>query len=122
MTVVPWQADAADPALVPQVVASYAAYLRAKTHATPEVTVTGDQAELTLTVGDKTLRLAFECHRREWSLRRAELHRSEQAATFTRQTSRRGCRSPGAVSPASAQCPAKAKASHSEHACRIVTP
>ncbi len=73
-----------DLAPVPQVVATYATYLRARAHAAPSATVSGDQAEVSLSIGDKTLVLAFHCNHREWALRRAEVRRGEQAATFTR--------------------------------------
>lgn len=78
------QAGPVDRALVPQVVASYAAYLHARTHHAPETTVTGDHAQLGLSIGDKTLVLAFHVRSREWSLHRAELRHGEHTVTFTR--------------------------------------
>jgi hypothetical protein len=48
--------------VVPQVVASYATYLRARTHTEPEATIAGDHAELAVGTGQKTLVLAFDCH------------------------------------------------------------
>lgn len=69
---------------VPQVVATYAAYLRARTHAAPSATVSGDHAEVSLSIGDKALMLAFHCNHREWALRSAEVRRGEQVAAFTR--------------------------------------
>jgi len=75
---------AADPDLMPQVVASYAAYLYIRTHTAPVTTVTSDRAELGLTIRDKALVLAFECRNREWSLRRAEVRHGDQSAAFTR--------------------------------------
>jgi len=78
------QAGPVDPDLVPQVIASYAAYLHTRTHLAPETTVTGDHAQLNVSVGDKTLALTFHLRSREWSLRSAELRSSHEIATFTR--------------------------------------
>jgi len=64
------QAGPEDPALVPQVIASYGAYLHTRTHLPPETTLTGDHAQLNISIGDKTLVLAFHLRSREWSLRR----------------------------------------------------
>jgi len=70
---------------VPQVVISYAGYLRASTHAEPEVSVTGDRAKVSVAVRGKTLALAFQLRRREWALDSAELRCGEQARTFGRR-------------------------------------
>lgn len=78
------QADPGDHILVPQVVASYAAYLKKRTLAAPQATVTGEHAELSVTVGGKTLVLAFECRTREWSMHSAEIRRGELTAAYTR--------------------------------------
>ncbi len=76
-------ADPVDPALVPQVVASYAAYLHTRTHLPPETTVTGNHAQLNVSVGERTLVLAFHLRSREWALRSAELRCGQKIATFT---------------------------------------
>lgn len=76
--------EQAAPASVPQVVASYATYLRTRTGASPATSVTGDHAALTLSIGDRILVLAFECQRREWSLRSAEVRNGDQATAFAR--------------------------------------
>jgi len=87
------QAGPVDPALVPQVIASYAAYLHTRTHLAPETTVTGENAQLIVSVDDKTLMLALDLRSRAWSLRSAELRRDQDIATFTRRRpSRRGRR------------------------------
>ncbi len=69
---------------VPQVVASYAAYLRTRTRAEPQVSVAGDRAQVGVSVRGKTLVLAFQVRRREWSLDGAELRCGEQVAAFGR--------------------------------------
>ena len=69
---------------VPQVVGSYAAFLHVRTRTAPEVTVIGDGAEVTVTVEDRTLALAFQRQRREWSLCGAEVRCGEQAVAFSR--------------------------------------
>ncbi len=73
----------AEPALVPPVVASYAAYLRTRTHAEPEITVRGDDAEVSVTAGDKTLTLAFR-FTKEWALRTAALRQGRHTTRFGR--------------------------------------
>jgi protein involved in polysaccharide export with SLBB domain len=42
-------------------VCHYAAYLRARAHVTPEVSVDGNRAEVCLGVGDKVLVTVFGC-------------------------------------------------------------
>src|SRR6266566_3084208 len=75
--------DAGDGVPVPQVVASYAAYLRTRTQTEPEVSVAGSRtAQVSLSSKDKTLTLTFGCHKGEWSLESAEIRRSEQTTTF----------------------------------------
>jgi len=77
-------ADGAVP--VPQVVASYAAYLRTRTQAEPEVSVAASHAAQ-VSVGrmGTTLTLTFGCRKGEWSLDSAEVRRSEQTSTFKRR-------------------------------------
>lgn len=77
------QAAPADHALIPQVVASYATYLHIRTQAEPHIIVTGEHAEVSLTINDKTLALTFDYRRQEWSLRRAETHHGEQTTAYT---------------------------------------
>jgi len=77
-------AEPAVPAPIPQVVASYAAYLRTRTHAEPEITVRSDQAEVAVTAGDKTLVLAFRQRNRGWALHNAGLRLGGHSVTFSR--------------------------------------
>jgi hypothetical protein len=72
------------PARVPAMVCHYAAYLRARAHVTPEVSVHGNRAEVCLGVGEKVLVAVFGCRKKNWSLRKVEVRRGEQATTFTR--------------------------------------
>ena len=72
------------PARVPSMVCHYAAYLRARAHVTPGVSVDGNRAEVCLGVGDKVLVAVFGCRKKNWSLRSVEVRRGEQATTFTR--------------------------------------
>jgi len=71
------------PAEVPRVIASYAAYLRTRTRAEPEITVRSDQAEISVTADDKTLTLDFR-HTREWALRSAALRHGAHTTRFSR--------------------------------------
>jgi hypothetical protein len=70
---------------VPQVVASYAGYLHASTHAEPRVSVTGNRAQVSVNKRGKTLILAFQLHRREWALNSAEVRCGEQVRNFSRR-------------------------------------
>jgi hypothetical protein len=72
------------PARVPAMVCHYAAYLRARAHVMPEVSVDGNRAELSLGVGEKVLVAVFGCRKKNWSLRSVEIRRGEQTTTFTR--------------------------------------
>jgi hypothetical protein len=72
------------PARVPSMVCHYAAYLRARAHVTPEISVDGNRAELRLGVGDKGLVAIFGYRKKTWSLRSVEVRSGEQATTFTR--------------------------------------
>ncbi len=72
------------PARVPAMVCHYAAYLRARAHVMPEVSVDGNRAELRLGVGAKVLVAIFGCRKKTWSLRSVEVRRGEQTTTFTR--------------------------------------
>jgi hypothetical protein len=72
------------PARVPSMVCHYAAYLRARAHVTPEISVDGNRAEVRLGVGDKVLVAIFGCRKKNWSLRSVEVRRGERATTFTR--------------------------------------
>jgi len=70
---------------VPQVIASYATYLRTKTRAEPQISLSGSRAEISAGVRDRTLVLAFGYRKYEWSLDSAEiLHDDEHAMTFGR--------------------------------------
>jgi hypothetical protein len=69
---------------VPALVSNYAAYLRARTHVIPEITVSGDRADVCVSVGDSVLVLVFRCSSQDdWSLRSAEVRRGAQTASFT---------------------------------------
>ncbi len=72
------------PARVPSMVCHYAAYLRARAHVTPEISVDQNRAEVRLGVGDKVLVTLFASRKRTWSLRSVEVRGGEQATTFTR--------------------------------------
>jgi hypothetical protein len=72
------------PARVTSMVCHYAAYLRARAHVTPEVSVDGNRAEVRLGVGAKVLVAIFGYRKKNWSLRSVEVRRGEQATTFTR--------------------------------------
>ncbi len=78
------QSEPTGAALIPQVVASYAAYLRTRTGTAPEITLSGDHAEASLTIGDRTLVLALSRRSREWSLNSAVIKRAAQTAAFGR--------------------------------------
>jgi hypothetical protein len=70
---------------MPSVVSQYAAYLRARAHKTPEITVNGDQADARVSMGDRELILLFRRNRKnEWVLRSAEVRHGAQTATFAR--------------------------------------
>jgi hypothetical protein len=71
------------PARVPSMVCRYAAYLRARAHVTPGISVDGNRADVRLGVGDKVLVAIFGCRKKNWSLRSVEVRRGEQATTFT---------------------------------------
>ena len=78
------QATPGDSVPVPQVVESYAGYLRAKAHVMPN-TVDGGQAVVNVSIGESALVLIFRCRgEQEWSLRGAEVRRGEQATAFAR--------------------------------------
>ena len=72
------------PARVPSMICHYAAYLRARAHVTPEVSVDGNRAEVRLGVGAKVIVAIFGYRKQNWSLRSVEVRRGEQATTFTR--------------------------------------
>ena len=72
------------PARVPSMVCHYAAYLRARAHVTPEVSVDGNRAEVRLCIGDKVLVVIFGYRKKNWWLRSVEVRRGEQTTTFTR--------------------------------------
>jgi hypothetical protein len=96
--------DAAGSASVPAVVCHYAAYLRTWLDVTPETSVSGHRAELRLRLGRKVLVVVFGCRKRSWSLRRIEIRRGEQTATFSRSEMDKAIASllgqePGAPSP-----------------------
>lgn len=81
----PMELIASDGNAVPQVVTTYAGYLRASTHAEPEVSVTGGRAQVSVSRSGRTLVLAFLLRRQEWALDSAELRCGEQARTFGRR-------------------------------------
>ncbi|HUY49165.1 MAG TPA: hypothetical protein VMV92_26175 [Streptosporangiaceae bacterium] len=79
------QAPHGEPGPVPQVVGSYADYLRAKAHIRPETTVGGGQSVVNVSNGASTLTLLFRCHaEQQWLLRSAEVRRGGQATAFHR--------------------------------------
>ena len=69
------------PARVPSMMCHYVAYLRARAHVTPGVSVDGNRAEVCLGAGDKVLVAVFGCRKQNWSLRSVEVRRGEEAAT-----------------------------------------
>jgi hypothetical protein len=72
------------PARVPAMVSHCAAYLQARAHATPEISVDGNRAEIHLGVSEGVLVAVFGCRKRNWSLRSIEVRRGEQTTTYTR--------------------------------------
>jgi hypothetical protein len=70
---------------VPQVVASYAGYLRTRTRAEPQISVTGFHAEVSAAVREKTLVLAFSYRSGGWSLEGAEIRHGETTTAFGRR-------------------------------------
>ena len=72
------------PARVPAMISHCAAYLQVRAHATPEISVDGNRAEIHLGPGDGVLVAVFGCRKRNWSLRSIEVRRGEQITTFTR--------------------------------------
>jgi len=76
--------ESPSPAHVPAVIGNYAAYLRARAHVTPEISVDGNRAELRLDAGEKVLVAVFGYRKRNWSLRSVEVWSGEQTAAFTR--------------------------------------
>lgn len=78
------QTEPRDDAQLPQVIASYAGYLHARTRTAPETTVAGKQAQISVTASGKTLVLAFRRRQREWSLHSTELRRGEHTTAFAR--------------------------------------
>ena len=78
------QAEPGCAAVVPQVVASYAGYLHARTGADPQVSVTGFRAEVSAAVRARTLVLAFGCRGGGWSLDSAEIRDGETTTAFGR--------------------------------------
>jgi hypothetical protein len=72
------------PARVPAMISHCAAYLQARAHATPEISVNGHQAEIHLGAGGGVLVAVFGCRKRNWSLRSIEVRRARQITTFTR--------------------------------------
>jgi hypothetical protein len=79
------QAEPGCAAGVPQVVASYAGYLRARTRAEPQISVAGFHAEVSAAVRDKTLVLAFGRRSGGWSLDSAEIRHGQKTTAFSRR-------------------------------------
>jgi hypothetical protein len=73
-----------DSARIPAMVCHYAAFFRTWAHATPEISVSGNRAEVRLGVGARVLVAIFGCRKKTWSLRSVEVRRGEQTTTFTR--------------------------------------
>lgn len=70
-------------AQIPAVVGHYVTYLLAKTHVIPEITVSGERADVPVRLGESVLVLVFGCHgKQEWWLHRAEVQRAAQTASF----------------------------------------
>jgi hypothetical protein len=62
-------------ARVPAMIGHYAAFFRTWARVTPEISVTGNQAELLLRFGSKMLVVIFGCRKTNWPLRSIEIHR-----------------------------------------------
>lgn len=73
-----------DPAAVPAIVRHYAAILGAWSHATPEISVQGSQAELRLSLGSKMFVAVFGRRKDNWSARSIEIRHGEHTAAFAR--------------------------------------
>jgi len=73
-----------DPAAIPAILCHHAAYVRARVHVPPETWVSGNQSELRVRLGRKMLVAIFGCRKKKWPLRRIEIHRRQQTATFPR--------------------------------------
>ncbi|HUY46275.1 MAG TPA: hypothetical protein VMV92_11190 [Streptosporangiaceae bacterium] len=78
-----------DSPAVPAIVCHYAAYLHARAHAAPGISVDGNRAELSLGAGEKVLVAVFGCRKKNWSLRSVEIRRGEKVTMFTRANWRR---------------------------------
>lgn len=73
-----------DSTRIPAMVCHCAAFFRTWAHATPEISMSGNRAELRLGIGDKVLAAIFGCRKKTWSLRTVEVRHGEQATTFHR--------------------------------------
>jgi hypothetical protein len=73
-----------DSAPLPAIICHYAAILRSWAYAAPETSVHGNRAELQLSLGSKIFAAIFGCRKKNWSLRRIEVRRGEETATFAR--------------------------------------
>lgn len=82
-TVSPQLAEPGEAVPVPQVIASYVAYLRTRTRAEPDISIRGDDAEVSVSAGDQTLTLAFR-YSRDWALRSAGLRYGARTTRFSR--------------------------------------
>ena len=58
-----------DSTRIPAIICHYAAFFRTWAHATPEISVSGNRAEVCLGVGAKVLVAVFGCRKKNWSLR-----------------------------------------------------
>lgn len=63
------------------IVCHYAAYLKTRANATPEISMNGNRAEVCLTLGAKTLVALFGGRKKKWSLCSIEVHRGDETDT-----------------------------------------
>lgn len=72
------------PARVPAIVRHHAAYLHARAHVMPGISMNENRAGLSLEIGEKVLVAVFSSRKKNWSLRSVEIRSSEHTTTFTR--------------------------------------
>jgi hypothetical protein len=68
----------------PSMLSHYAAYMRARARATPDIRMNGNQAEIRLDLGDTRLVAIFGCRKGKWFLRSIQIRRGRKTATFNR--------------------------------------